>query len=95
LSLRAQVLTWSDSDNSGAVDQRFGAESLRDGVRFGRERFCGLRIAVRGEVLGPVEQADGEVVGGPELARLGGSVERRPGFRVALKTEQSGADPES
>jgi len=74
----------------------FGAESLCDDVRFGRERFCGLRIAVRGEVLGPVEQADGEGVGGPELAQcLGGSVERRPGFRVALKTEQSGADPES
>ena len=71
-------------DGCGAVEQRLAAQPLGDVAGFADGRRGGFGVSEALQVLGVVEQAMGEVVGGAVLAQAGDRRgEGRGGGRVA------------
>jgi len=77
-------------------DEWLGTESLRHRVRFASELLRGVRVPGGGEVVGVVEQPDGEVVGRSELSEgPGRGVEGLGGRGIVLVGEDPRTDAQS
>jgi len=75
-----------------AVEQGLAAESAGDVAGFADGRFGGLVIAQAEQVLGVIEQAVGQVVGGGMLAQPGDRRgERRAGVGATIAGGEAGA----